>query len=139
MLTGEHVLRVAGDMAGFERGAAAVRSALDSCDVSRRARYWTELVFEEIVTNIVRYGYTDERAHEIEVRLTCGSDAIVLIVEDDGRPFDPLQRPDPIRPSTLEDTAVGGLGIPLVRQAATALQYERTTDGKNRLTVTMPA
>ena len=139
MPAGEHVLRVSGDMAGFERGAAAVRSALDACDVTGRARFWVEVVFEEIVTNIVRYGYTDERAHEIDVRLTCGPGSIVLAVEDDGQPFDPLQRPEPARPTSLEEVPIGGLGIPLVRKAATGLHYERTPDGKNRLTVTLPA
>ena|SRR5688572_17477361 len=139
MATGEHVLRLSGDMAGFERGAEAVRSALDACRVTGRARLWVELVFEEIVTNIVRHGYTDERAHEIDVRLTCGAESIVLAVEDDGQPFDPLQRAEPTRPVSLEDVALGGLGIPLVRKAATGLRYERTADGKNRLTVTLPA
>lgn len=139
MPTGEHVLRVSGDMAGFERGAAAVRSALDACQVSSRARFWVEVVFEEIVTNIVRHGYTDERSHAIDVRLTCGPADIVLAVEDDGQPFDPLQRAEPARPGSIEEAEIGGLGIPLVRKAATGLQYERTADGKNRLTVTLPA
>lgn len=126
-------------MAGFERGAAAVRSALDEFSVKGRARYWVELVFEEIVTNIVRHGYTDERAHEIDVRITCGDGSVVLAVEDDGRPFDPLQRPDPDKPASIEEATVGGLGILLVRKAATGLRYERTSDGRNRVTVTLPA
>jgi serine/threonine-protein kinase RsbW len=139
MPTGEHVLRLSGDMAGFERGAAAVRSALDACHVNGRARFWVEVAFEEIVTNIVRHSYTDERAHEIDVRLTCGPGAIVLAIEDDGQPFDPLQRPEPKRPASIDEVPLGGLGIPLVRKAATDLRYERTPDGKNRLTVTLPA
>ncbi len=135
----EYVLSVAGDMAGFERGAAAVRTALDGWSVKGRARYWVELVFEELVTNIVRYAYTDDRAHEIGVRLTCGDGRIVLAIEDDGRPFDPLKRPEPNRPASIEEATIGGLGIPLIRKAATGLRYERTADGKNRLTVTLPA
>lgn len=139
MLPGEHVLRVPGDMAGFERGAAALRSALDACQVQGRARYWVEVVFEEIVTNIVRHGYTDDRSHEIDVRLRCDPGAIVLVVEDDGQPFDPRLQPDPARPASIDAAAVGALGIPLVRTAATELHYERTAEGKNRLTVTLPA
>jgi anti-sigma regulatory factor (Ser/Thr protein kinase) len=139
MTTHELVLRLSGDMAGFERGAAAVRSALDACAVKGRARYWVEVVFEELVTNIVRHGYADERAHDIDVRLTCGPDAIVLALEDDGQPFDPLQRPEPDRPASIEEATLGGLGILLVRKAATGLRYERTADGKNRLIVTLPA
>jgi anti-sigma regulatory factor (Ser/Thr protein kinase) len=139
MPSSEHTLRVSGDMVGFERGAEGFRAALDACQVAGRARFWLEVVFEEIVTNIVRHGYTDGRVHDIDVRLTCGHTEVVLAIEDDGQPFDPLHQPEPERPASIDDATPGGLGIPLVRKAATGLQYERTGDGKNRLTITMPA
>lgn len=139
MPASERVLRLPGDMAGYVEGAAAVRHMLDEWGVKGRAHYWVELVFEEIVTNIVRHAYTDTGPHYIDVRLTFGPDAVTMAIEDDGRPFDPVQRPSPVRPMSVEDAPLGGLGIPLVRKAATELRYERTAGGKNRLTVTLPA
>jgi anti-sigma regulatory factor (Ser/Thr protein kinase) len=128
---------VAGTLAGFERSADDLRSALDASGVSGRARHQVELVFEEVVTNIIRHGYADGRDHVIEVSLTRAGDAIVVTFEDDGRPFDPLQQPSPPVPRTIEVAPVGGLGIHLVRAAAADLRYERTPDARNRLTVTI--
>jgi serine/threonine-protein kinase RsbW len=75
--------------------------------------------------------------HQIDVRLVMDGQAIVLTFDDDGRPFDPLAHPDPRPPETLSDAPVGGLGLLLVRQQSTRLSYERTPEGKNRLTVTI--
>src|SRR5262249_17471967 len=107
--------------------------------VRGRARYNAELVFEEVVSNVVRHGNVDGRMHQIDVSLACESREIVLTFEDDGQAFDPLDRPMPILPKSLEEARLGGLGILLMRKASTCLHYERTSDQKNRLTVTIAA
>jgi anti-sigma regulatory factor (Ser/Thr protein kinase) len=137
MQTIEQVLRVAGDMDGFARAAEALRTVLDDWQLAERPRYRVETVFEEIVTNVIRYGYTDDRHRIIEVCLTRRPDEVDLMVEDNGDPFDPLARPDPERPISIEDAPIGGLGIMLVRKMAGAMRYERSAD-RNRLTVTIP-
>ena len=44
-----------GTMAGFEQAAASLSAALQGEDLDPRLRYHVELVFEEIVVNVVRY------------------------------------------------------------------------------------
>lgn len=124
-------------MASFEQASADLRDALDRCHVGGRARFNAELIFEEVVSNVIRHG--DARA--IAVSLACEPQAseIVLTFDDDGRPFDPLDRPIPTLPTTIEDAPLGGLGLLLLRKASTRLHYERTDDQRNRLTVTIPA
>jgi anti-sigma regulatory factor (Ser/Thr protein kinase) len=133
----QHALRFPGRPEDFSRAAADLRALLDECAVHGRARYQVELVFEEVVMNVIRHGYTDDRAHEIDVTLTRGDDVIVLTFDDDGRPFDPLQQPAPVRPTSVQDAPSGGRGIVLLRNAARDLRYMRTADHKNRLTVTI--
>ena len=60
---------------------------------------------------------------------------IVLTFDDDGPPFDPLERPLPAAAKSLEEAQLGGLRLLLVRKASPRLHYERTVDRKNRLTV----
>jgi anti-sigma regulatory factor (Ser/Thr protein kinase) len=122
--------------AGFEQASADVRTALDECGVRGRARHNVELVFEEVVSNVVRHGSDDGRTAHIDLSLACETAEVVLTFDDDGRPYDPLQRPDPTLPTSLEDAPLGGLGIFLVRKASRDLHYERIDD-KNRLTVTI--
>ena len=72
--------------------------------LQHRARYYCELVFEEVVTNIIKHGYTDDGEHDVEVWLDVRGDGIVLTFEDDGLPFNPLDGPAadaaPAQPNT---------------------------------------
>jgi len=91
-----------------------------------------KLGLEEIFTNIISYGYTDNREHEIKVRLSAQPGEINAEVEDDGQPFNPLETPAPDTTQRLEERTVGGLGIHLVRKLMDGLEYRRQGD-KNLL------
>ncbi len=93
-----------------------------------------ELCLNEIVTNVIHYAYADRGAHEIRIFLKRESGELRATVEDDGRPFNPLEKEAPAIPASLEEARVGGWGIPLVRAFADGLSYERR-DGRNRLTI----
>jgi serine/threonine-protein kinase RsbW len=64
-------------------------------------------------------------------------EAVVLRFDDDGVPFDPSSGIDPAPAKSLEEARIGGFGLILVRRAASALDYTRTPDGRNRVTVTL--
>lgn len=131
-----HVLTFPGTRAGFERAFADFRRTLDGHDLQRRARYQCELVFEEVVTNIIRHGYTDNQEHGIQVSLDFPDELIVLSFEDDGAPFDPREQAAG-QPGSVLDSRLGGRGLLLIRKAAQSLTYERTPQARNRLTVTI--
>jgi len=98
------------------------------------------LALDEIVTNVMSYAYADDGDHEIVVRLSQQANTLVAEVEDDGRPFNPLDVPPPDLDAAIEDRPIGGLGLHLVRRVTDAMDYERAT-GKNRLVLrkTLPA
>ena len=133
-------LKVAATRAGFERGAEVFRTVLDACGVTGGSRYNAELVFEEVVLNTIRHGYHNHGAGRvIDVSIACRPEAIVMTFEDDAPAFDPRERPDPVLPTSLDEAREGGLGLMLVRKLARDIQYERTSDRHNRLTVTIAA
>lgn len=92
------------------------------------------LVLDEIVTNIIENAYDDTREHEIHVMLAFEGAELTVRVADDGRAFDPLQRPPPDLNLPIEDRPIGGLGIHIVRSVMDSVKYERT-DGQNILTM----
>ena len=131
------VLKFPGTLAAFARASGELRRTLESRGVSERARYNVELVFEEIVSNIIRHGCSHHVQCAIEVEVDVGADAVVLSFQDNGQPFDPSDYEIPDTPRSLEDAGHGGLGLLLVRNAATSIEYELTRHNKNRVTVTV--
>ena len=49
------------------------------------------VALDEVLSNIVKYAFADAAAHDIRVRLKVTEGRLEAEVEDDGRPFDPLQ------------------------------------------------
>ena len=92
------------------------------------------LALEEILTNIISYGYTDSQEHEIRVRLSMRPGEVKVEVEDDGQSFNPLAAPEPHTAKALEERTIGGLGIHLVRTLMNGLEYKRQAD-RNILTI----
>src|SRR5262245_52688500 len=133
------VLSFVGTRAGFVCAFDDLRRLLDARSIEPRARYNCELAFEEVVTNIIKYGYRDDREHRIQVAIDFSETAIVMRVDDDAAPFNPLQHNAAPAPSSIEDAPIGGRGLTLLRKAAARLQYERTADHLNRLTITIAA
>lgn len=92
------------------------------------------LVLEELGLNVVKYGGPNLTTLTIELALT--DDGLVLTLLDDGAPFDPTAPAPPPTPDSLDDVAIGGLGLVMVRKSATAIDYARE-DGRNRVRVVL--
>ena len=131
-------IRFPGSHEGFAQGFRRLRHALDRQALNASTRYNAELVFEEIVANIVGHGARNGREPDVRVTLEAHPDSIVLIFDDDGVPFDPRGLPDPVKAKSLEEAKVGGFGLMLVRHAASSLEYLRTAEDRNQLTVRIP-
>jgi anti-sigma regulatory factor (Ser/Thr protein kinase) len=90
------------------------------------------VVLDEAVSNAINHGYDAGVRGAIAVRLRRASDSVEVEVEDDGRPFDPLQAPPPDLTLPLDRRPIGGLGIHLIRNLMDAVSYARQ-DGRNVL------
>jgi anti-sigma regulatory factor (Ser/Thr protein kinase) len=120
------------DLSELERLSAQVATFAAQHGLNEEHVFAVNLALEEVVTNIIKYAYDDTGEHVIDISLTREGDKLVMVVEDDGRPFDPLDRAAPDLAGSLEERQVGGLGIHLVRQTIEELNYTRLPR-KNRL------
>ena len=102
--------------------------------VDGRAVYVANLTIEEMGTNILKYGYDDTAVHEILLRLEIHPETLLLVLEDDGHEFNPVNAPEPDLNRPAEDRVPGGLGIHLTRKLVAQMDYMRC-GGRNRLTV----
>jgi serine/threonine-protein kinase RsbW len=90
------------------------------------------LALEEILTNIIFYGYSDTEEHEIFLRLTLEEENLIAEIEDDAAPFNPLDAPDPDVTLPIEERPIGGLGIHLTKKMMDEITYTQQ-NGKNIL------
>jgi len=87
-----------------------------------------KVALDEILTNVISYAYDDAREHIIVIRLSLDQEKWTVEVEDDGRPFNPLNAPEPDTKQLLGERPIGGLGIHLVRKLIDELEYRRQND-----------
>jgi serine/threonine-protein kinase RsbW len=94
-----------------------------------------DLCLEEVLSNIIRHGYSGKPDHSIAVHFASPrDDYFVLVVEDEAPPFNPVDAPELPALDSLDEIRVGGQGIRLLRQFADALEYQATPTG-NRLSI----
>lgn len=122
---------LANDQSEVEKLSRLVEAFGDVLGLPSQSIFSVNLALDEVVTNIIRYAYTDNGLPQpIVVRLAFEESVLVAQVEDDGRAFNPLEAPAPDVDATIEERPIGGLGIHLVRSMMDSVEYRRD-DGRN--------
>ena len=87
-------------------------------------------MLDELLNNIVNYAFMDEEEHMIDLIFVLTDNRLVITLHDDGVPFNPFELDPPDISLSLDERAIGGLGIFLVRQMMDEYLYTRHI-GKN--------
>lgn len=90
-----------------------------------------EVVLEELIANVVLHGFDEHPGHAMLLTVGAGPDGVEITLEDDGRPFNPLELAEPAAFDTLETAQVGGLGVVVVRRFAKVIAYEAAPDSRS--------
>jgi serine/threonine-protein kinase RsbW len=125
-------VQLTSDLAEVARLNAWLADVLAAGDASVPAAEAVKLCLNELVANVILYGYPDGRVGRIDVALTPESGALAVVLEDDGIAFDPLAGPEAAPLAGLDDDRIGGFGLKLFRESSRSASYERS-DGRNRL------
>lgn len=94
-----------------------------------------QMALDELLTNIVNYGYEDSDEHKIDVRFGINDDAVRVEIIDDSKPYNILEQENPDISLSVEDKPIGGLGIFLIKKLMSNVDYY-TKEGKNHLVMT---
>jgi anti-sigma regulatory factor (Ser/Thr protein kinase) len=127
------------DLEALSAAQTAMTAFLLGQGAGPRTTARAELLLEELALNTLRHGFAVGGTPELAVTawhdgMRCGLD-----FEDRGAAFDPTTAALPAHPRTLRQAPAGGRGVSLLRRTAAELAYERTTDGRNRLHLVLPA
>ncbi|HJU15925.1 MAG TPA: anti-sigma factor antagonist [Stellaceae bacterium] len=132
--SGELFLVIANRIEEIAPLAGRIEGFLRSFGVPGDTIFRINLAVDELLTNIVSYGYDDARRHLIRATVGVVGGVVVVRIEDDGAAFDPFARAPVDTTAGIDDRSPGGLGIHLVKQMIEEVAYQRI-DGGNRITL----
>jgi sigma-B regulation protein RsbU (phosphoserine phosphatase) len=111
-----------------------VEQYLKTESISLKTRLYIRMAIDEMYSNICYYSGATEAVVGCRVMENEEEREVSLYFEDDGIPYNPLERPDPDVTELLEKRREGGLGIYLVKKRMDEMHYEHQS-GKNKLTL----
>lgn len=106
-----------------------IESTMKDNGVHKDTMYTVLMAADELLSNICYYSGASEMTVGIKVTQT-----VTLYFEDNGKPYDPLKKPDPDVDEFLDEGRIGGFGIYLVKQRMESVRYEYANN-RNRLTI----
>lgn len=114
-------------LAAIQDGSSRVLDFLAGQTLGEVVRHRLEVIFEELVSNTIRHGFSKNSDQSIHVRVDPKPGLVEFTFEDDGIAFNPLKADAPAPLTSIETARIGGLGIPLVAKFSAHLRYERLT------------
>lgn len=128
-------LRLDSDTTKIAAVAEQIEEWANNLNLSPKDIFQVNLAIDEILTNIISYGYDNKEQHEIKLELVYAQSCLMITITDDGKSFNPLDIEMPDVKAQLEDRPVGGLGFYLVSKVMDQVTYSRES-GKNVLLLT---
>lgn len=122
---------IANDLGELARLAGMVDEFFEENNLPAKLAFNLNLCLDELITNIVSYGYDDDGPHEIEVNFVLDDGILVTEIVDDAKEYDPFtEAPEPDLDLDVDDRPIGGLGVFLVKEFMDTTEY-RHVDGRN--------
>ena len=119
-------LKLTADAAALALLLGFVASFADACALHDDDRARVLIVVEEMVTNLVKYGYpAGAPPGLVELTLRLDGDLLDIEIADDGQGFDPFAQAEPLLDAELDDRPIGGLGLHLVKSLMDRTTYRR--------------
>jgi serine/threonine-protein kinase RsbW len=109
---------------------AAARAGLDENQV-----FEVQMATDEACTNSMEHAYEGREDGEVHVCCSIEDNAFVVRVTDFGRPFTPEKVPVPDVTLPMEERAVGGLGLFLMRRLVDDVQFAHDPVAGNQVTL----
>lgn len=131
-MTPSHVFHIPCERAAISEFADRFGEWCDAAELDVRTTMAFQVALDEILTNIVDYGFPEGGGSPIEVRAARIDDTVHVDVIDHGLSFDPFAREVPDTDLPLEEREIGGLGIHLVRELMDEVHWRRE-NGANLL------
>lgn len=123
------------NLSEIERLSKAVAEFGEKNNLSSEVIYDVRLALEEVVSNIINYGFEDNYEHQISIEMNLQGETLTMKIKDDGKPFNPLEVKSTNLDKPFDEREIGGMGIYIVRKLMDKILYKRE-EGNNVLQLT---
>ena len=115
------------DINQLERLTAFLEESASEWGIDDNTLFYLNLVAEEIISNIILYGYKDAKSDEtIQFRLTYARGELEMYIKDQSPEFNLLKVPPPNDLSKpVSERKIGGLGIHFIKKMMDRIEYQR--------------
>ena len=128
-------LNVEAKLDNLDEVLAFIDTRLEEIECPMKTQMQIDVAVEELFVNIANYAYTPEVGPAtIQFSLDDDPRRARITFIDHGIPYNPLEKADPDITLSVEERAIGGLGIYMVKKSMDDMQYEYK-DSQNILTI----
>lgn len=130
----EHLdFTVASDLKNLAQIAEFVTDAALRLGLNEKQAFEVQMATDEACTNVIQHAYGPDIMGDIRIRCELEGDDFVVIIRDNGCPFDPDRVPEPDRTCPLEERQIGGLGLFFMRKLMDRLVFDCDPESGNEL------
>lgn len=135
MITNEYEITIEARKDKLDDLMIFIDGHLEEVDCPMKAQMQIDVAVEELFVNIANYAYAPEIGNAT-IRMIFSDDPseVTIVFIDSGVPYDPLKKEDPDITLSVDERAIGGLGIFMVKKSMDDMHYEYK-DGQNILSI----
>jgi serine/threonine-protein kinase RsbW len=111
-------------------GEEARRAGFDEKEI-----YSIQMATDEAASNVIEHAYQGIADGQIELSCEFRDGALIIVLHDYGKSFDPRKVPTPDLKADLSKRQIGGLGLYLMRRLMDEVRFEPAREGGNLLTM----
>lgn len=101
-----------------------VEEFLSENGISMKIQMQTNIVIDEIFSNIAKYSYGEQEGEATLIYQYCREESLLFLTfKDSGLQYNPLLAPEPDITLPAEDRDIGGLGLLMVRNIMDTVEY----------------
>jgi len=117
--------RLKNKLDGISTLAQTIENFAAENNLPEKSIFQVNLCLDELLTNIISYGFPEGGEHDITVEIALHDETLVVVTHDAGVAFNPLEQSEPDISQGIEERPIGGLGIHLVRKMMDEVEYRR--------------
>lgn len=127
------IIELTNERSSIDRLMEGLDGYIDEHKLADKAGHQLRLCLDELITNVISYGFDEGAEGKISVELAANDKDISVVMRDDGKPFNPFEaNAAPDIDADIDDRLIGGLGVFFVTSTAREYSYER--DNKQNIT-----